>query len=147
VVEELNEFVEKKSMTGPNASCVKDVIGFPDKLMTAPLAYLAIYINLYLENQKIITICAFVSPGNAAAAIVDMLFKDKSMRRIEAASPDKSFAPTDVIELEASFKLINCVYLTKLAGILVSRLELKSIVSTGDQVGMLSIFVPTSVRL
>ena len=89
----------------------------------------------------------FVSPGKAASAIVDMLFKDKSMRRIEAVSPDKSFAPTDEIELEASFKLINCVYWTKLAGIAVSRLELKSIVSTGDQVGMLSIFVPTSVRL
>ena len=79
---------------------------------------------------------AFVSPGNAPGAITEMLFKDKSMRRIEAGSSDKPFAPTDVIELEASFKLINCWYLDKLSGTAVSWLELRSIVSMGVLAGV-----------
>ena len=84
---------------------------------------------------------AFVSPGNAPGAITEMLFKDKSMRRIEAGSSDKPFAPTDVIELEASFKLINCWYLDKLSGTAVSWLELRSIVSMGVLAGVFAMIV------
>ena len=64
---------------------------------------------------------AFVSPGNAPGAITEMLFKDKSMRRIEAGSSDKPFAPTDVIKLKASFKLIIIV------GTWTNYLELQSV--------------------
>ena len=51
---------EKALRTGLNTSCVIILIGFPDKLITAPLAYLAIEIIFYSENQKINIICAFV---------------------------------------------------------------------------------------
>ena len=70
-----------------------------------------------------------------------MLFKDKSILLIEGFSPDKSFAPTDVIKLEASFKLTNSVNLAKLAGTAVSTLLLRSTVSMGVLAGVFVIIV------
>ena len=59
----------KAVRTGPNAPSVIILIGFPDKLITAPFAYFAFDIIYISEFEIQMSIYDFVSPGKADAAI------------------------------------------------------------------------------